>query len=249
MATQSISTPKLKVAVVFLGNTGAGKSTLLSQIGGSFPSGVRFMQGYTKDIVEHQVILNGKPAILMDTPGLYEVDDEATQANAKKLTEALKRGYDYKLFFVILAGNRGLTTEDVALMSIVDECIRQANGAKIDFQVIVNQINDDAIYNMYYEHVAKDNFRGLFASLKIKGHSFNISVNGVILILFDKSSVENKELKEIIAEQVEAQVPVKIKLLKDIVANNNDLSEIGKIATTIAGIMAAAALFAIQFYF
>lgn len=206
------------------------------------------MQGYTKEISEQIVTLNGKPAILMDTPGLYEPSDEATRENSRKLTEALKRGYDYKLFFVLLAGNRGLSTEDLALMSTVNDCIRQADGAKIDFRVIVNQIKDDAVYNMYEENVASDNFQGLFATLKYKGFSFDIHVGGVLLVPHDKSAIDRKELAGAISEQIESQVPVKIKLLKDIIARNKDISDFSNVASVVAGILATAAVIAFEYY-
>ncbi|KAF9936802.1 hypothetical protein BGZ65_002026 [Modicella reniformis] len=248
MTQLSPSANKSTVAILFIGNIGAGKSTLLAQIGGSFPSGVKFMEGYTKDISEQVVTLDGKLAILMDTPGLYEIDDEVTEANAKKLTEALRKGYNYKLFFVLTANNRGLTREDLALMSKVNACARQVDGAKIDFRVIINQIKDDDTYNMYEEGVAKDNFRMLFGTLKVKGFSFDIQVNGVILIRFDKGALERKSFATVISEQIKAQKHVKVKLLKDILAKNKDLSAFGKVFGIVAALLATTAVIAFELY-
>lgn len=116
MTVPSSSKNNPDTAVVFIGNAGAGKSTLLSQLGGDFKSGVSFMEGLTKEVSEQIVTLNGRQVILMDVPGLYEFDNEATMSNAEKLSEALTRGYNYKLFLVLKADSRGLIPTEIALM-------------------------------------------------------------------------------------------------------------------------------------
>ncbi|KAI8360178.1 hypothetical protein B0O80DRAFT_438622 [Mortierella sp. GBAus27b] len=214
---------KPTTAIMFIGNIGAGKSTLLSHLGGDFLSGIRFMEGLTKQVSEQIVTLNGQRVVLMDIPGLYEADDQATKANAKKLTEALRRGYDYKLFFVLMGGNRGLTKEDLALMSTVNKCIRQANGARVAFRVIINQINDRKLYSMYDQCLARDNFRTFFDNPNFKQYELDIQINSVLLIRFYEDADIDESTLDNLMKHVEGQEAVQVKLVKEVKTVNDDL--------------------------
>ncbi|KAG0306105.1 hypothetical protein BGZ98_002969 [Dissophora globulifera] len=215
-----------KVAVLFIGNIGAGKSTLLSQIGGNFSSGVSFRQGFTSRISEQEITLDGKSVVLMDIPGLFEPEEDATQKNAKILTEALRMDYDFKLFFVLKASNRGIRDEDLILMSKVNECICQAQTkSKIHFRVIINQIMDDEVYNLYRDNMAIDNFQGFFVDLKIPGYSFNeIHIDNVLLLRFDADNTLRKEFGRELLSDVIKQKSVQVAVTKDISVSNEQIS-------------------------
>ncbi|KAG0310539.1 hypothetical protein BGZ99_000325 [Dissophora globulifera] len=214
-----------KVAVLFIGNIGSGKSTLLNQIGGVFPAGVVFRRGYTDRIWEQPITLDGKPAVLMDIPGLFEPDQNGTERNATVLTEALKMRYDFKLFFVLKADNRGVGDADLILMSKVNECIRQAQTkVRIKFRVIINQIMDDDVYNMYETSVAVDNFRGFFAGLTIKGYSFSdIHILSVLLLRFDKQKILRNEFSPEILSDVTRQRNVPVSVTANISVSNEEI--------------------------
>ncbi|KAG0282416.1 hypothetical protein BGZ96_000494 [Linnemannia gamsii] len=217
------------VAVMFIGNAGAGKSTLLSQIGGTFKSGAKFRQGFTQDITEEWVELNGEEILLVDVPGLFEPDNKRTKRNAELLSEALKKGYDYKLYFVLKASNRGPDDADMVMMSRINECIQQANGAKVSFRVIINQIQDDEVEKMYRTEVAEDNFKSLFESLDIENFSFDINIDSVTLVRFNEQAVKNRDadqykiLRDTISSEVREQKKARVSLVKDIELTNEDL--------------------------
>jgi tRNA U34 5-carboxymethylaminomethyl modifying GTPase MnmE/TrmE len=232
MTVPSSPTNKPDTAVVFIGNAGAGKSTLLSQLGGDFESGVSFMEGLTKEVSEQVVTLNGRQVILMDVPGLYEFDNEATMSNAEKLSEALTRGYKYKLFLVLKADSRGLTPMEIALMSTVNKYIRQSNGDKVDFRVIINQIGDDTVYDMINDRIAKDNFKDLLASPKLDGYGLDIQIKGVMLVRFDEAALVGKHLKEDLSKEVEAQVEIPLRLEEDFKAENKDIDQFSVISVS-----------------
>jgi len=64
--------------------------------------------GVTKVVREEEVQIGRQRIVLIDVPGLYEPDESETKHNANELTKALsKKGYDYKLYFVMKAENRG----------------------------------------------------------------------------------------------------------------------------------------------
>ncbi|KAF9112126.1 hypothetical protein BGX27_003939 [Mortierella sp. AM989] len=217
----------MTIAILFFGNAGAGKSTLLSQIGGKFESGVRFRKGFTKDIHEAWVKIHGQDVLLMDVPGLFEPDDRETEYNARKLTEALRKGYEYKLYFVLKASNRGPDDAEMLMMARINECVGKAKS-KATFRVIVNQIQEQDIYEMYEKNVAADNCRGLFEMVKIEGYSFDIKVENVLLIRYDKRAIELKQLQEVIGKDVMAHSVTFVDLIRDIFAKNEDLNSFSK---------------------
>ncbi|KAG0018705.1 hypothetical protein BGZ82_000367, partial [Podila clonocystis] len=122
-------------AILTICNSGAGNSALLIQLATTFPSGVQFRGGFAKDVHEEEIMLNGEKIFLVDVPGLFEPDDNETQFNAKKLrTQAFNRGPDDR---------------DLLMMSKINKCIRQANGSRVSFRLIVDQIMDQRVYDMY----------------------------------------------------------------------------------------------------
>ncbi|GJJ77437.1 hypothetical protein EMPS_09796 [Entomortierella parvispora] len=219
---------RMPIAVMFIGNIGAGKSALLSQIGGRFSSGVKFREGFTKEISERRVVLGTDPpvpAVLMDIPGLFEPDEKGTKGNCKVLTRALKKDYNFKLVFVLKADNRGPSDQDLVLMSKVNSSVREANAQrKVEFQVIVNQIMDDDVYDMYKQFVAHDNFRSFFGKLKIENFSFDIQIKTVSLLMHDKGKINNDGFAKEILMILRGQTAIKISLLKDISVTNEELS-------------------------
>ncbi|KAF9111035.1 hypothetical protein BGX27_005496, partial [Mortierella sp. AM989] len=210
------------IAILFIGHSGAGKSTLLSQLGGNFESGVKFRAGYTTDIYETRAMVNGEEVILMDVPGLFEPDDEKTKHNASKLTEALKRGYRYMLYFVLKANNRGPPEEEMVMMSKVNECVRQA-GSKATYRIIVNQIQSKEVYDMYAECVALDNCESLFKSMNMEEFSFDITVTGVLMFMYDEKAVEGYQFRSKLEEDIQKHQPALLSLKRDIEVSNKDV--------------------------
>ncbi|KAF8940774.1 hypothetical protein BGZ58_004900 [Dissophora ornata] len=230
-----------QVAVLFIGNTGSGKSTLLSQIGGNFPAGLSFRKGFTTEISETRIDINGQPVVLMDVPGLYEPDESRTKRNAQALTEALKKGYDYKIYFVVKADNRGLPNQDWVVMSKVNECVRQVGGAKVEFRVIINQIMSKKIREWCKQQFCHDNFQSAFESLKMEGYFFDIKISGVLLVMFDEAALENMALGDDILREVREQMPVPVSLHKNIEATNKDVTTFkAAIAAGIGGFVVGA---------
>lgn len=205
MASTSPSSGSRPLAVLMIGNAGAGKSTLLTQLGAkTFKAGATFRQGFTKDVYEEEIELNGQRTILVDVPGLFEPDDRETQFNARKLTQALSKGYDYKLYFVLKASNRGPEDRDLVMMSKINECIQQADGSRVSFRLIVNQIPNAEVYDMYKDSLANDNCESLFKIMaaEIPEFSFDIKIDGVTLLMFNLEAVNNRGFKERITDDV-----------------------------------------------
>ncbi|KAF9369263.1 hypothetical protein CPC16_004645, partial [Podila verticillata] len=229
-SSQTPSTER-KTAVVLIGNSGVGKSTLLTQLGAkTFESGVKCREGYTKKVLEEDVQLNGHNVVLIDVPGLYEPNDNETRLNAKKLTKALSnKNYDYKLYFVTLATNRGPLNPDLVMMSKVNQCIKKVGGSHVSFRVIVNQIMAAPVYEMYKKEMAFDNFKSFFQTLDeakeigLRGFSFKISIDSVMLLMFNESDVETHGFRDTIVADVcaHSQSAIEVKELK---ASNEDIT-------------------------
>ncbi|KAF9167393.1 hypothetical protein DFQ26_004722 [Actinomortierella ambigua] len=211
------------IAIMYIGNSGAGKSTLLNKLGGNFLAGVSWRKGLTKDVFEQWVELRGKKVLLVDVPGLFEPKPKETEHNARMLTEALRRGYRYNLTFVLRASNRGFDEADLLMMSKVNEYVRGVNGSKVTYKMIINQITDDAVYNMYNDTVVKDNFKSQFAELEEEGYHFDISINSILLIRHGEDFVQKKISEELTEFECGWQLKAPIVVAEDISATNKEL--------------------------
>ncbi|KAG9068609.1 hypothetical protein KI688_010885 [Linnemannia hyalina] len=217
-----------------------GKSALLNQLGGDFKSGFSERHGVTASIDEKRVVLGGERVVLMDVPGLIEPSGEATDRNAKLLVEALSRGYNYKLIFVVQASNRTMTTDDMTLISEVNKCLVDAGmlqghdggsgrgevglydfsneryeppppRPKISFRIIVNAVSGQKMHNSY-EWLVQDKFQSFFADNDTKETPFDIQVDDVLLLPADDDAIEKGGFKEELTRFVTKQkaVPVSI---------------------------------------
>jgi hypothetical protein len=201
-------------AVIFIGTKGAGKKTLLSQLDWSYGSSVDFVEGaFTiQEASEQTVTLDGKKLILMNTPGPYGIDEKATKANTENLTKALQQGYNYKIFIILKGNHLGLTNEDLALMSTVNKCVRQVNGAKVEFGLIINQIQiqDDSMYNTYKQNFTRESLRKLFRSPKLGRYELDIEFNSVLLGRRDERTVLTRRLRRAISKPFKDLTSVKV---------------------------------------
>ncbi|KAF9368077.1 hypothetical protein CPB97_004976, partial [Podila verticillata] len=185
-----------------IGNSGAGKSTLLTQLGATtFDSGARYLRGYTEEVHEEWVILNERRVLLIDVPGLFEPRENQTDANARKLTEALSRGYDYMLYFIMQAHNRGPKTKELLMMSTIND--------------------------MYQDNVVHDNFRSLFQTMTVEvpDFSFDINISGVRLLPFNIEAVNQLGFANILAEDVLNHTHYMIRIVRAIQISHDLLKQ------------------------
>ncbi|KAF8925966.1 hypothetical protein BGZ52_006233, partial [Haplosporangium bisporale] len=179
-SSSQIPSKERKTAVVLIDSSGSGKSILLTQLGATtLESGVRFRSGYTAEVKEEEIILDGQRILLIDVPWLMSSREKETQHDARMLAVTLSRNYDYYLYFIMKAGNRGPTNAELVMMSKINDCIKQTNDSQVSFRVIVNQIMSQGQYDVYQEHMVDDNCKSLFKFLEIPGYSFNIKIDSV----------------------------------------------------------------------
>ncbi|KAG0330776.1 hypothetical protein BG000_011463 [Podila horticola] len=186
-------------AVLLFGNAGAGKSNLLTQLGGTkFKSGATFRRGCTKKVEQEQVTLsNGQKVMLVDEPGLFEPSEAATQNNATELNAALKLDYEFKIFLVMKAENRGPWDAELVMMSKINEFVKTAH--------------------------AKDNFKSFFDSLDIKGFLFDIKIDGVMLLRYSSEDISCGGFKEKMEEEVHQHSQTTIHLEERLAFSNSDV--------------------------
>lgn len=216
---------KRMTAILLFGNAGAGKSTLLTQLGGTkFKTGATFRAGCTKTVEQEQVTLsNGQTVILVDVPGVFEPNESNTKNNAVELNAALKLDYDFKLFFIMKADNRGPSDAEMVMMSKINDCIQHIDGTHVSFRVIVNQIMSDDVNKLYEENIAKDNCKSLFLGLDIPGFSFDIKIDSVMLLRYSPKDVSCGGFKTKMEKEVYQHCEERIRMAKTLEFSNDDL--------------------------
>ncbi|KAF9205417.1 hypothetical protein BGZ49_004044 [Haplosporangium sp. Z 27] len=239
----SYSGPSKGVAIILIGNAGSGKSALLNQLGGNFQSGVSYRRGLTKKIAESPIQVDGGCATLIDIPGLYAPDDDETENNVKQLQHALSLGYEYKIYFVLKADNRGPVDSEYVMMAKVNQWVKTVDGAQVTFRVIVNQIIDDEVYDMYDSYMAKDNFKNVFSEMNGREgmpYSFDIRIDHVLLLPYSKL-IKSKVFETQIADDVKTHKKTRLGLEQKFEASNKDLHLFNAAMIALSPVFAAAA--------
>jgi len=121
---------------LFVGNPGVGKSTLMNCLIGDavFRSGVSAMVGLTYELNE-KVTDKGT---FLDTPGLEDV--RMREAAAKAITQALKKGGKYKVFFVVTTESGRLRPADLACMNLILGSCTDIKHYNIIFNKLTKQV-------------------------------------------------------------------------------------------------------------
>ncbi|KAG0352570.1 hypothetical protein BC939DRAFT_498447 [Gamsiella multidivaricata] len=171
------------LAVMFIGRSLLLENSLIELIGGDFPFGEKFKDGPIDEVSEAWISVRGRPAVLMDVPYLLHPHEEITRVRTHAFIDTLKADYDFRMYYVMQRGV--VLDEDLVLMSKLNDCVRQAGGAKgikLEFRIIVDGIRDEETYKVYETSMKKDKLKSFLANMKDTRFSFEIPVKEVILV-------------------------------------------------------------------
>ena len=104
------------IKVCICGRPNVGKSSLLNALLGADRVIVTPVPGTTRDVVEESIDLNGLPAVLWDTAGIHETDDQVESIGVRRSREHVEKA-DAALF--VVDGSVPLSAEDRALFAAI----------------------------------------------------------------------------------------------------------------------------------
>ncbi|WP_187146251.1 GTPase [Candidatus Amoebophilus asiaticus] len=124
-------------AVIFCGNPGVGKSALCNSIfqEAKFPSGTSRGQGLT---THHQTHMY-KNRLYIDTPGLEDIN--MREQAAAEIEQALKKGGNYKMVFVIVLDDGRLRQADLNAINIICDAIK----TPFEYGLVINKSMQETI--------------------------------------------------------------------------------------------------------
>ena len=99
--------------VCIVGRPNVGKSSLLNALLGEERVIVTPVPGTTRDVIEEGINLDGLPAVLWDTAGIRETEDEVERIG---VDFSLKRLEEANAVLIVLDGSSALTIEDRAVL-------------------------------------------------------------------------------------------------------------------------------------
>ena len=146
-----------KNAILAVGNPGAGKSTTLNYLAGEvlFESGDSFGGGLTSQL---NVGVSKDNVVFYDTPGLADIS--LRKAAGKAISEALREGGTYKIFFFVSQDAGRPKNEDITTLNLVLEAAPEI-GCK--YSIIVPKIKAGIANGLRKEQNWAKFINGIFA--------------------------------------------------------------------------------------
>ena len=146
-----------KKGIIAVGNPGAGKSTTLNYLAGEviFESGASLGGGLTSELSCGK---NKDNVMFYDTPGL--ADFSLREQAGKAISEALRKGGEYKVFFFVSQDEGRPKNEDVTTMNLVLEA---APEIKNQYSIIVPKIMPEIAKKLRKEDNWAKFITGIFA--------------------------------------------------------------------------------------
>ncbi|KAF9916986.1 hypothetical protein BX616_002242 [Lobosporangium transversale] len=212
-----------KYALFITGNPGSGKSFIVNHLGAHFPSGFSgHGGGYTTGLHAERAPIDEDEVLMVDAPGLIEVNYETTVKNATLITNALNKGQSeeygqqipYKIGIVITDTNGRIQPADMLLVRKLYEALTP----KPEFMLIINQVRKSNLHKVMSEEYQ----RSLITTIKDKtGVAIHPEHIVAIVDFPDGEQVDLEQLKEVL-RKIDA-IPVKA---SPITITNNEFDTI-----------------------
>lgn len=205
-------------AIFLCGNAGVGKSTLSNALGANFEAGFAFGEGLTKDVSHCEVPVNEHTALVIDAPGMYEASKENTHQNAKEIQKALGLSLPYKIAFVVASNGGRWLSQDVAIIDKVVNSVKASDDSPIEYILIINQIQKEN-----WHHYMNDRTLNLMVQKLVAASVSKPTFTTTLCCPQVPNPSENAMLRDKLLSAFKMRIPYKIKIVKDIEADPDDL--------------------------
>jgi len=159
-------------AVMVIGNPGSGKSTTLNRYAGcrAFGAGFHAATGLTSELqtAEFRDAQGGK-GLLIDTPGLADIDEKKRESAAAAIFNGLMMVEDVRVFFVITLEEGRIRPADVDTVRVVLKACEDLDD-KFKYGLIVNKCPRKLMKSGRDQEVVTKSFQALFKVERLHVH-------------------------------------------------------------------------------
>jgi GTP-binding protein len=145
--------------IAIVGQPNVGKSTLTNAILGEARMITSSIAGTTVDAVDSEVVLNGKPFILVDTAGIRRKNKTEKGVEVLSVVQAKKALERADIAILLLDGERGTTEQDEKIGGLIEE-------AGCSVILAINKWDTQRKNPKFTKEMAAERIRGKMAYLK-----------------------------------------------------------------------------------
>jgi len=117
------------ITTTIVGAPNVGKSTIMNLLTGYDRSIVTPIPGTTRDVLEHQIDIDGLTLVISDTAGIHTTDNPIEKIGVERAYETIKKS---ALVLIVFDNSRVLSEEDYHLMTMLNDSNVIAIVNKVD---------------------------------------------------------------------------------------------------------------------
>ena len=222
-----------EIGIICIGNSRTGKSQILTTSQTNFFPKNSARGADTQKAIKQKYITDINTVWLIDTPGLYEIDQSRLEENVKEVTKGLQMMSSVKVCFVGRSNSGNMNIQDHAVIARISECLRGLSNNKKEIGVIATIIINHVNEWEFDDYMDVENIKKIFATMhdSVKYFKGQLFVEQVIMIESMNPLLLKEKTDSLINFINKNTSPNKLKFISKLKAEKNDVALLTKVIT------------------